>query len=338
MKERQKRRLITICIVFCCVFIAWEASLTSSCFAESEFPSRSITMIIPYGQGGSMDVQGRFAAPFFEEHFGQQVIAVNRTGGQGMVAFQTLIQSEPDGHTIEHVSIGSNGINFALNPKLPFKWDNMTSLGSTQATPSVIAVPADSQYKTLADLLNAIKQNPGKVRIAVGTLNTVDTQITAALLKSANLDPTKSVVLVPFKSSNEAGFATLGKKVDCTTSTIYAILGLLEAGELRALAITGGKERLKAFPKTPTFEELGYPEASIYAWRGYLGPPGMPEEIVAKWYDCIKSMQSNPKWRDHWESKGDVILTMDPGKFKEFMGNEIAKYRKVGEELKLIKE
>lgn len=336
MKARPKKgREVVITFMFL-AFLSCGVIMADSVAAADWSPKGPVTMLIPYGAGGSMDVQGRYAAPFFEECLGKKLVAVNRTGGQGMVAFQTLIESKPDGQTVEHVSIGSNGVNFALNPSLPFKWDNMTSLGSTQATPSVIAVPADSKYKTLEDLVNDIKENPGKVRVAVGTLNTVDTQITAALLKSAGLSPKKAVVLVPFKSSAEAGVATLGKKVDCTTSTIYAILGLLEAGKLRALAITGGQARLQAFPNTPTFTQLGYPEASIYAWRGYLGPPGMPKHIVDKWYSCIEWMRNNPKWRNHWEKKGDVILEMNPAEFKEFMGKEIAKYRKVGEDLGLI--
>jgi len=336
MKARPRKSREVAFTFILLAFLACGVVLADSIAAAEWSPTGSVTMLIPYGAGGSMDVQGRYAAPFFEEYFGQKVVAFNRTGGQGMVAFQALIGSKPDGYTIEHVSIGSNGVNFALNPNLPFQWDNMTSLGSTQATPSVIAVPADSKYKTLEDLLNYIRENPGTVRIAVGTLNTVDTQITAALLKSAGLSPKKDVVLVPFKSSAEAGLATLGKKVDCTTSTIYAVLGLLEAGKLRALAITGGQARLQAFPNTPTFTQLGYPDASIYAWRGYLGPPGMPKHIVDKWYSCIEWMRNNPKWRNYWEKKGDVILEMNPDEFKEFMGKEIAKYRKVGEELGLI--
>jgi tripartite-type tricarboxylate transporter receptor subunit TctC len=335
MKEKRGRKTTLLLVLFLVVFSVSAIGLMNAVSAEEWSPSRTITMIIPFGAGGSMDVQGRYAAPFLEKCLGQKVIVVNKTGGGGMVAFQALSGAEPDGLTVEHISI-SHTINFALNPALPFKWDNMTSLGSTQATPSVIAVPEDSKYKTLEDLLTDIRQNPGKVRIAVGTLNTVDTQITAALLKSARLSPKDAVVLVPFKSSGEAGVATLGKKVECTTSTIYAILGLLEAGKLRALAITGGKERLKAFPQVPTFTELGYPEASIYAWRGYLAPPGTPKNIVDKWYGCIKEMRDNPEWRDYWQKQGDVILEMSPEEFKVFMGKEIEKFRKVGEELGLI--
>jgi tripartite-type tricarboxylate transporter receptor subunit TctC len=322
--------------VFCAILLStFGMGLLYTSHAAEWAPSRAITMIVPFGAGGSMDVQGRYAAPFLEKCLNQKIIVVNKPGGGGMVAFQALGGAEPDGLTVEHISI-SHSIDFALNTTLPTKWDNMTSLGSTQATPSVIAVPEDSKYKTLEDFLKDVRQNPGKVRVAVGTLNTVDTQITAALLKSARLSPKDSVVLVPFKSSGEAGVATLGNKVECTTSTIYAILGLLQAGKLRALAITGGKERLKAFPQVPTFTELGYPEASIYAWRGYLAPPGTPKNIVDKWYGCIKEMKNNPEWRDYWEKQGDVILEMNPEEFKKFMGNEIEKFRQVGEELGLI--
>jgi tripartite-type tricarboxylate transporter receptor subunit TctC len=259
---------------------------------------------------------------------------MNKVGGIGMVAFQTLIDSKPDGYTLEFITLGSNGINFALNPNWPQKWDNMTAIGHLLATPCVITVPADSKYKTLEDLLNDIRKNPGKLRAAT-TQGTIIHLFKAGLLKEAGLDPVKSVIYVPFKGEGPAVISLVGGHEDFGGTVIYSSAALLEAGKLRALAVTGDT-RVKAYPNVPCLTELGYPEANILSWRGLIGPPGLPEHIVDFWSKAITELQNNKEWAGNCEKQGDVISSMSPEQFKNYMGKQIQKYTVLGEALGLV--
>lgn len=305
-------------------------ALAPAVLAGEAFPTRSITLIVPYPAGGATDVVTRPFAEGAKKALGQSVVVENRAGGGGAVGVGAIVGKRPDGYLLS-VAVESLHRNSYLN-KLPF--DTVTDL-----TPIIgfsgnlygILVRPDSPHKTLKDLLEHIKANPGKVSYMASGLGTSGHIAMEELaVKAGNL----KLSHVPSKGDQESSAALMGGHVDFI-STSSGFIPLVEAGQLRLLAVYSSA-RAKKFPNVPTTKELGYgvvQEAPI----AVFGPKGMPADIVKTLHDAFKKAMDDPAFVKAMDSFQMPILYMSSAELAKYWaqayveaGDQVKKYIQQG--------
>lgn len=324
--------------VFCALLVsALLAGVGSAAWAQAPYPAKPVTLLVPFGPGGSTDLAARALAQGIPQYLGQPVVVVNKPGASGAVAMKALIESPSDGYTLMMAAIGTNAIMPAVTLNLPFKHDQITPMARTQVNPTVLAVRPDSPWKSLQDFLEAVKKNPGGMRAStagVGTLHDLGMQI---LVRALGL-PKRSVTTIPYKSGAEATTALVGGHVDATYTNLIEVLSQLKAGTGKPLAVVSpvpGK-RVRDLPEVPTFAEMGFPQMDILGWRGVVGPPGLAASIVEKWETAVKKMTEDRRWRETIEKLGDEVGFLDAKGFGEFIEKEYRRYHAIATELGIV--
>jgi tripartite-type tricarboxylate transporter receptor subunit TctC len=319
------RRAETFLVLGLVIFAALLAVAPVAAAGEA-FPTRSITLIVPYPAGGATDVVTRPLAEGARKTLGQNVVIDNRAGGGGAVGVGAIVGKKPDGYLLA-VAVESLHRNSYIN-KLPFDTVNdLTPIIGFSGNLYGILVRADSPHKTLKDLLEHIKTNPGKVSYmasGVGTSGHIAMEELA--VKAGNL----KLSHVPSKGDQESSAALLGGHVDFI-STSSGFIPLVEAGQLKLLAVYSSK-RAKKFPNVPTVAELGYgviQEAPI----AVFGPKGMPADVVKILHDAFKKAMDDPAFLGAMDKFQMPVLYMSTGELTKYWaqayveaGDQVKKY------------
>jgi tripartite-type tricarboxylate transporter receptor subunit TctC len=250
--------------------------LSAAALAEAPFPSRPVHLFVPYAAGGGVDILARTLADAVSRQWGQSVVVENRPGAGGVVASQALVTSAPDGYTLIVVASG-HPTNPFLYPKLPYDtFRDFTPISLLASSPNILLVRADSPFKSLADVIKAAKAKPGSLSYGQSG-NGTSTHLAGELLKKlAGFD----MSAIPYKGGAPAINDLLGGQIPMSINNAPEALGQLQAGTLRALAVTTA-ERSPFLPDVPAMAET-VPGYSTEVWWGLLGPAGMPSELVAK--------------------------------------------------------
>src|SRR5438128_2617109 len=251
--------------------------LTCSGIASAQsFPSKPIRLFVPYPAGGAVDVLARTLGDVVSKTWGQPVVVENRPGAGGVIASQALAAASPDGHTLIVVASG-HATNPFLYPKLPYDtFKDFTPISLLASSPNILLVRADSTFKTLGDVIAQAKAKPGSLSFAHAGTGT-STHLAGELLKSlARID----IEAIPYKGGAPAINDLLGGQIPMSFNNGPESVGQLQAGTLRALAVTTA-ERAPFLPNVPSMAETvaGYDTG---VWWGLLGPAGMPPEVLAK--------------------------------------------------------
>lgn len=300
------------------------AAATGGAWAQA-WPSKPVTLLVPFPPGGSTDMIARTLSPRLQEKLGGSFIVDNKAGAGGTVGAAQAKRAAPDGYTIFVSSLGP----FVIGPHLiknpgydPLKdFDYITV--AVQA-PNVLAVPANSPYKTFGDLLKAIKASPGKLTFASAGNGTSD-HLTAELFWQ---ETGTSAVHVPYKGGAPAMTDLLGGVVDATFMNINTGLPNIKAGKLRALAITSAK-RSPLLPEVPTMEELGIKGVTVYSWQAFAAPKGLPSDIKTKLHDAIVAGLNDPAVKPKLLELGFEVVGNSPDQFTAFQAAEFARWKKV---------
>ncbi len=252
------------------------------------WPSRSITMIVPQGAGGSTDALGRLIAQGLGDSLGQAVIVDNRTGAGGTIGVTAAAKAPADGYTIllgSSTTVAANTFlyaNFTVDPLKDF-----VPLALVADAGFVLAVPASSPYKTVKDLVAAAKAAPGSINYGTGTSSAL---LCAELFKlTAGVDLLK----VPYKASPQALTDLIGGQLQVVCEPLSSSLPNVRAGRLRALAQTGAV-RSRVAPDMPTLGEAGFPGVEYTAWIGLFAPAAVPADIVARLRGSLAKFLSDP--------------------------------------------
>ncbi len=286
---------------------------------DKDYPNQAITLIVPWGAGGASDQAARAVARYAPAYLGQQLVVVNKPGAGGAVGMETVIRSKPDGYTLLSASIGSNTLTPAFQAGLPFKFDEVTFICRTQLNPAVLVVKAEAPWKTLKDLIEDLKKNPGKFMYGTSGIGSMHNWATYKFLKAAAIDM-QNVTMIPFNSGKEQVVAMLGGNIHFSYMNLSEPYAQLKAGKLRALALA--PKRMEEVPNVPTFAELGYPQVDIMGWRGVSGPPNMPEGIVKKLESGLEKLCRDSGWVDMVIKMGDLPAYIGPKDFKAFVTKE----------------
>ena len=244
--------------------------------AQSPFPSRPVHIFVPYAAGGAVDILARTLGDVVSKQWGQSVVVENRPGAGGVIASQALAASAPDSYTLIVVASG-HATNPLLYPKIPYDtFKDFTPISLLASSPNILLVRADSPFRTLADMIAEARAKPGSLSFAHAGTGT-STHLAGELLKSlAKIDLTA----VPYKGGAPAINDLLGGQIAMSFNNGPESVPQLEAGTLRALAVTTASQA-SLLPNVPSMAET-VPGYDTEVWWGLLGPAGMPADLAVK--------------------------------------------------------
>lgn len=289
----------------------------------AEYPEKPIRIIVPFTPGGSTDILARMIGQKLSEAWGQQVIADNRPGANGVVAADIAAKANPDGHTLMFVAIG-HAINPLLQKNLPYDADKAFSAVSlTAILPQMLALNPKSSATNLRELL-ALAKGPKPVNYATGGVGSSQHLATELLAYMAKVKMNH----VPYKGGNQGLLDVIAGHVDFTLTTALTVIPHARSGRVRALAVSTAK-RLDVAPEVPTMSEAGVPGYESVAWYGMVAPAGIPQKVMDKLSaETIKATNS-ADMKTALIKQGAIPVGNTPKEFTAFIRNERSKYAKV---------
>lgn len=302
-------------------------SVIASAASAQDYPSKSVNYVIPFGPGGESDITARHQQSFFKKLFGQDLIISYKPGGGGAVGWAQLNKMKGDGYNI----IGINLPHIIIKPQqkdVGFKTEDITGVFMFHYTPDAIVVNADSDFKTLADMIDYAKENPGKLTFSGSGKGTANHLAQIRFDKMAGIKTT----YVAFKGTGKAVAALLGNQVKGEWG--YTSVGATQAEKVRMLAVAM-EERHPTFPDVPTFKELGFDLVSG-AYRGIAVPKSTPEDVRQKLSEMIGEINADPEFRSRMENDGMALLDVDYAGYPAFIKKMEDIYIEAAREAKII--
>ncbi|MEL5878300.1 tripartite tricarboxylate transporter substrate binding protein [Cereibacter sphaeroides] len=289
-------------------------------FAQSaaDFPTKPVTYIIPFNAGGESDISARYQQAEWEAVTGQPVVIQYQAGAGGAQAWSQLNAIEGDGYTIMGINLPHTVLQ-PIEANVGYKTDELTPVNYFHYTPDAIFVPKDSEFRTLADLVEHARANPGAVTFSGSGSNSSNNLAQAKFDQLAGITTT----YIPFSGTGPAITAVLGSQT--VAGFNYATSAVNQGDALRMLAVAAD-ERLPAFPDVPTFKELGY-DLVGGAYRGVAVPDKTPEELRTRISDIVTEINQRPDFVKKMEEGGFVLTDIPYAKMDAFMAEKIAEYQ-----------
>jgi tripartite-type tricarboxylate transporter receptor subunit TctC len=301
--------------------VAWTAG---SAVAQPAYPNRPVRIIVPYGPGGVADTTMRLIADKLTQKLGQQFIVDNRPGAGGMVAAKAAAQAAPDGYVL-HLTSNGTAISTALFRQLPYDvLRDFTPITITAWFDLVVATKSGGPLQTVADVLKAARQSPGKLNF--GTIAPGSTQnLSAELFKSvAGID----AAVVTYRTTPELVTGLMRGDVQVGFEYYAGLNAAVSGGQLKAVATTGSK-RTPALPAVPTVGESGLPAYVVESWNALSGPGGMPDEIVKFLNRAVNDVLRLPEVKEKAMLNGMEVRGTSPQEMQSRMKADIAKWTAV---------
>lgn len=297
---------------------------TRRALAQS-FPTKPIRIIVPFVPGGSSDIVARSVAARMQTTIGQNVVVENRPGANGAVAAEYVMRSPADGYTFMVGSIGTFAINAALYPKLPYDpVKDLEPLTLAVTTPNALVVSPNFPARTLRELIEYARKNPGKLSWASSGTGSSD-HLSAELFK---LRTNTFGVHVPYRGGAAAMADLMGSNIDASFQNLGAAVPHIRSGRLRVLAVTS-RNRVSQLPDTPTVIEGGIPDFVVTSWQAFMAPRGLPPDVRNKLNAELVAALNFPEVRDRFNNQGFDVVANKPEEFAEFQRKEIAMWREV---------
>ena len=301
--------------------IVFLAALAASTIAFAQgFPSRPVTIVVPYPPGGLIDIVARILQPRYQVELGQSVVIENRSGAGGNVGAEYVARATPDGHTLL-LANPSLGISPAMYAKLPYSpLKDLSYVGVYGTVPNVLVVNPRLP-STVQEFIAYVRRNPGKLNYGSPGYGT-SPQMSTELFKGMT---NTFIVHIPFRGSGPAQAAMLSGEIDLMFDNLPPQLPHIKAGKVRALAVTSLK-RSSALPDVPTLDEVGLKGYEVTAWFGLAAPAGTPREVIGRLNQALNAATSDPRVRDALESRGATIVQHAPEDAFAFVKNEVQKW------------
>jgi tripartite-type tricarboxylate transporter receptor subunit TctC len=308
------------------------ALLVGAAPATAAYPERPITLVCPWAAGGGTDAVARILAIVLEKDLGQAVSVVNRTGGGGAVGHTAGATARPDGYTITIATVEITMMHWMGLAQVDHKAYEPISL--VNFDPAGISVRQDAPWKSIKELQDHVKANPGKLKASGTGPGGIWDVARAGWLKALGL-PHTAVPWVPSQGAAPALQELVAGGVDICTCSLPEAASLIEAGKVRPLAIMADKRDPK-FPNTPTLKESGV-DWTIGAWRGIVAPKGTPPEVVGRLEQAIKKAVESKEFVDFMNSRGFGITYRPAKGFGAFMAEGDASMGRLMKEVGLAK-
>jgi len=283
--------------------------------AAAAYPERPITLIVPWGAGGGTDATGRIIGALLEKELGQPVNVVNRTGGSGVVGHSAIAEAEPDGYTLGVATVEIGMMHWQGLTDLT--WENYTPLALVNEDPAAVSVRADSEWNDLSALIEDVKANPGQYKASGTGQGGIWHLAIAGLLSELGLAP-DAVVWVPSEGAAPGLQDLVAGGVDMVPASIPEARSLLDAGRVKSLGVMSS-ERNQAFPDVPTTQETIGVAWNIGAWRGIVGPKGLPEDVTSVLIPALEKVYNSDDYKEFMSGQG-FGMRWGPGEdFAAFM-------------------
>lgn len=309
--------------------VAAAGFVASACGQATEWPSRPLTMVVPWGAGGGTDAVARVIATAMERNLGQPVNVVNRTGGSGVVGHQAIASAAPDGYTVGLITVEIAMMHHqGLTDLTP---EAFTPLGLVNFDATGIQVRADAPWKTLPDLLDAVRREPGRYK-ASGTAQGGIWHVSLyGLLDEQKISP-DAVPWVPSNGSASALLDLVSGGIDIVSASLPESRSLIDAGRVRSLAVLD-ETRSELYPDVPTGMESAGTSWQMGVWRGIAAPRNLPADIQARLEDAVKAAYDSAEYREFMTNRGFGMRWAGPAEFATFMADSD---RQMGEAMKQV--
>jgi tripartite-type tricarboxylate transporter receptor subunit TctC len=288
--------------------------------AAAGYPDRAITIQAPYAPGGNIDVTARIVADKLKDVLGVAVPVENRSGASGTIGANFVARSAPDGYNLL-VSANSMVDVSAILTSVPYDWKTaFQPISLIQTVPAVIVVNPNSPYKTLADLIKAGRETPGKIAVGdsgVGTTNHIVLEMLS--------DATKAkFTIVHYKGSGQASIDVMGGQIPAQVDQLNSSITHIKDGRLRALAVASDA-RLPELPDVPTIKESGIPELKDFTYStstGLYGPAHMPPEVLKKLHDAMVKVMADPATIKRFTDLTSILKSSTPEELAAILDRE----------------
>lgn len=300
--------------------------------AQEAWPSKNISMVVPFPAGGQADIAARPVATYMQKVLGKAVIIDNRSGAGGSLGNATVARAAPDGHTLL-MTLSSLAVlpesDRIYGRPVAYEVDQLQPIACVLADPTLFAVPASAPWKTIQEFVADAKARPGAISYgSSGPFGTLHVSMEMFAL-SAGL----KMLHVPYRGAAPAVSDLIGGQIQALASAPGTLKQHVDAGTLRVLANFGG-ERLAAFPDLPTFKELGYSDVEFYIWAGLFAPKGMPAPVVTKLRETVRDAMKDPEVTKVFEAAGNMPAYQDSEAFAAFVAKDserlVATAKKIG--------
>jgi tripartite-type tricarboxylate transporter receptor subunit TctC len=308
----------------CAASLAALVALTAAPSALAAWPERNITLIACFPAGGGTDIAARLIATPLGEALGTAVIVENRGGAGGNIGTAVAARAAPDGYTFLVCSSA-----FVVNPSLyaktsydPFK--DFTPVMVLGASPNVLTVPAQSDIKTMPELIARAKANPGKLNWTSPGAGTTPYLAGEVLQLRTGI----KMVHIPFQGAGPATTAVLGGQVDMYTANLGSLQPQIQAGKVRALAVTAIK-RWPDLPDVPTLDEVGVHDAVSDTFQGLFAPAGTPQPVIDRMVKEVQAILARPDIQDRYAKSGLPVVAEPPEVFRARIAREVPMYKDI---------
>jgi tripartite-type tricarboxylate transporter receptor subunit TctC len=296
--------------------------------AAADYPSKAVTLVVPYPPGGSADIMARLLSVELGKQINQAVVVKNVGGAAGNIAAQQVKNSAPDGYTL----LMGNAPVLAINPHL-FKNPGFDPIKDFEPITPIADVPLflitnpSAPYKSVQQFVDWVKKNPGKANYASGSSGSTTNLAMKLFMKQAGINALE----IPYKGSGPALTALVAGQVPIMFELMPSATGFINNGQVNAIAVTT-RERQANFPKVPTIAESGYPGYEVASWFGVLAPAGTPKPIIAQLNKAITATISTPQFKQRLLDLGAVPMHGGPDEFTKVIAAEFHKWETVVKE------
>jgi len=304
---------------------------TSIAFAQADYPSKPVKIIVPFPAGGTTDVMARITADQLTKIFKQAFVIENISGGGGVIGAERATNANPDGYTLVMTGVGQNAVAHGLDPNL--KYDSLKDFAHISLIdlgPNVLVVNPDRPFKTLKDIVDYARANPGK--LDYGYTYASSGHMAMELLRQTTNncgDPKKKnncgplpIVGIPYRGGGPLMNAILANEIPIEFINQDAALAYVQAGKLRPIAVSS-LQRNPLYPNVPTVAESGYPGFQALSWAGISAPKGTPKIVLDKLEAAMIQAMQAPEVKQRLESVGFIIPPLGSNAYNTFLKSEI---------------
>ena len=291
----------------------------------ADYPAKPVTIVVPFPAGGSSDMIGRVLAQKMGEKLGQPFVVENKPGATGSIGAAQVKNATPDGYTLLVSSLAVFVVNPHLQKNMAYDPSRDLDLLSVAVqAPNVLVANPSQPVKNVAELVAYLKKNPGKASFASSGAGSSD-HLTAELFWQ---ETGTTGLHVPYKGGAPAIQDVIAGHADFSFQNINAVITQIQAGKLKALAITSA-QRSPLLPNVPTLIESGVKNAQVYSWQAIAAPKGLPADVKAKLHDAVVATLRDPEVARKMTDLGFEIVASTPEQFAKFQQEELARWKKV---------
>jgi tripartite-type tricarboxylate transporter receptor subunit TctC len=305
------------------ILAACTLALSFAAGAQTAWPEKQVTIVVPFPAGGSTDMVARALAQEMQGKLGQTFVVENRPGATGTIGAGAVKRAAPDGHTLLVSSLGAFVVAPHLFQNVPYDaTKDFDYLSVPVQAPNVLVASADQKARKVSDVIAELKAKPGKVSFASSGNGSSDHLSAELFWQQTGTEG----LHIPYKGGAPAINDLLGNQVQYSFQNVNAVLPHIRAGKLHAIAVTGGK-RSPVLPDVPTLAEAGVKGAEVYSWQGLAAPKGLPPAVRDKIANAAIAAINEPAVKKRMLDQGLEVVASTPAEFSAFQAREFARWR-----------